>query len=430
MVSEIKVPEAGFNIPECTVIEWKKDVGEPVQEGETVVALENDKLSVDVPAEISGMLHEIRCTAGETAQVGSVLGIISTDREGAEASVLGIISSDREDAEDRGPLVESEVNAGEKTEAPSAPASRAVGTESGAREIKASPAAKIFAKRENVDLADMERGSGPGGRIVKGDVISHIERAGKMRAYADSGRADDTGDEEKIPFTGWRGIIAERMTRSVREVPQYFQCIEADITDLAGTVRLLRERDDLPRITYLPFLIKAIVAGMDLVPAVNAYVYEDGFVLKKTVNVGVAVDLGEKLVVPVVKNVRVKSVVGIAREIGDLAERSRKGLLEAKETENGTVTVTNVGVYGIHTGIPIILQPQAAIISMNTIREVLRMDGDTVEKRKVMMLGASFDHRAVNGGPAARFMREVKANLENPHLLLINIGLDTTGGNT
>jgi pyruvate/2-oxoglutarate dehydrogenase complex dihydrolipoamide acyltransferase (E2) component len=416
MTYAIKVPEAGFNIPECTVLEWKKGVGEHVEEGETVVALETDKLSVDVPAEGSGILQEIKYKEGETTPVGSVLGVISSDRaedEQPKALETAIDSETVPLSAGIVPARQGESAGPGKTGVMGADTAR--GERGKWRGLSSSPAAKALAQKEGVDLTGIGSGSGPGGRIVKSDVLDYLSSSAKK------GASPEAQSEKKIQLTGWRKVIAERMTRSAREVPQYFQCTEIDVTRLAETILSLKEREDLPRITYLPFVIKAIAAGIEIVPSVNALFRDDGYVIKRDLNVGVAVDLGEKLIVPVVRNAGEKPIMQIAREIGDLVGRAKSDSLESADIEGGTITVTNVGVYGIFTGIPIILQPQAVIISLGTVRESLEMNGSVVERRKKMMIGGSFDHRIVNGGPAARFLQEVKKSLEDLYLLMIKM---------
>jgi pyruvate/2-oxoglutarate dehydrogenase complex dihydrolipoamide acyltransferase (E2) component len=400
MQYEIKVPEAGFNIPECTIAEWTKGIGDRVEEGETVVVLDTEKLSVDVPAEGAGLLIEIRYRKGDTVSVGAVLGVISSDgirrRKDTSDSAVPPPTRSRTGADNA-------FKAGAKERGPGA-----------------TPAAKATAKKEGVLLEDIGTGSGPGGRIVKEDV--HAYRSG-IKTAQDRGKekhADNSADK-KVLLTGWRKVIDERMTRSAREVPQYFQCLEVDVTGLADTVAGLKVKEGLPKITYLPFVIKAIAVGTEVIPSVNAIFHGDCFIMKHDVNIGIAVDVGEKLIVPVVRDVRKKSIVELSREIGDLVDRARKDSLEHTDIEGGTITVTNIGVYGMYMGIPIILQPQAAIISMGNIRETLVMNGDVVVKKKFMILGGSFDHRIVNGGPAARFLQEVKVSLENLDHFMIKL---------
>jgi pyruvate/2-oxoglutarate dehydrogenase complex dihydrolipoamide acyltransferase (E2) component len=402
MLYEIKVPEAGFNIPECIIVEWMRNVGEKVEEGETVVTLESEKLSVDVPAESSGIVSEIRYKEGETVTVGSVIGVISSHEDGPEI---------------KRSVETGTVSGIEKPEHKIAPKS---GRKWKGRKI--SPAAKALAGMKGVDLDKIGSGSGPEGRIVKNDVLSSLSKHKQENAADKTSLSAVSGSqEEKVLLTGWRKVIAERMTRSVREVPQYFQCIEVDVTRLAETVQSLKGREDLPRITYLPFVIKAISSGIDAVPCINALFLEEGYVIKREIHVGVAVDLGEKLVVPVVRNVREKSIVQIAREVGELVRKARSEKIDASDVEGGTITVTNVGGYGLFTGIPIILQPQAAIISMGTVREVPFVKNGLLALRYMLMIGGSFDHRIVNGGPAARFLQEVKKSLEDLDLLMIKM---------
>jgi len=193
------------------------------------------------------------------------------------------------------------------------------------------------------------------------------------------------------------------------------------VTDLSQMIAASKSREDQPRLTYLPFIMKAIKVGIDLIPEVNAYCYEDGFVVQDALNIGVAVDLGEKLLVPVVKDVKDKSILQLGEEVREIILKARDDKLEPKDITGGTITITNAGVYGIMYGTPIILQPQTTIMSLGAVREVPSVIDGTIAIRKKMIIVCSFDHRVVNGGPGARFMREVKAHLEDLNRLMVSM---------
>jgi pyruvate dehydrogenase E2 component (dihydrolipoamide acetyltransferase) len=372
MLLEIKVPEAGFSVTEGTVVEWLKNQGDQVKEGKTVVSIETEKLSMDIPAERAGVLEEIRHGTGETVPVGDVLGVIRT----------------KEDAGKR-----------------------------------ISPLAKAVAREQGLDLTGVRRGSGPHGRIVKQDVLRLLEGGtGPAAPEKAPGQPGGGGGREapgtRLPYTGWRKVIADRMTASYREVPHYTMSVEIDMTDAAALVEQARGDTGRHRITFLHLVIKALVAGIDLVPQVNAFCFPDGYELREEVNIAVAVDLGEKLLVPVVKQVREKNLLEIAEETGRLVRKAREDWLEPRDVEGGTITLTNVGVYNVHSGTSIIMQPQSTILYLGVVKKVPAVWEGSICVRKRMMLGATFDHRLVHGGPGARFLNQVKASLEDLNQLL------------
>ncbi len=399
MEYEIKVPEAGFSITEATVVQWHKNVGERVQEGETIVSVETDKVVVEIPAQCNGVLMEIRHEVGETVPIGSVLGVIA---EGYEEVVT--VSEPRRKIEmEQEPLAAiSEID--EKEE----------------KRGKISPLARAIARREGINLSEISVGSGPGGRIVKEDVLSLIEKRKTVQPEIRK-VPEKLAAMEKVKFSGWRKVIADRMISSARNVPQAGMLVEVDVTDIARLIESTKGHPDQVRLTYLPFIMKAIQMGVDVTPEVNAYCYEDGFVLQSNLNIGVAVDLEEKLIVPVVKGVREKSIRELAEEIRKLVEKARAEKLEPKDVEGGTITVTNLGPYGTYAAMPIILQPQTTIIGIGAVREVPSVVNGSIEIRKKMMVSGVFDHRVVNGGPGARFLSEMKTHLEEPKILILKM---------
>ena len=420
MIFEIKVPEAGFNITEAVVSKWLKALGEAVKTGENVVAVETDKINVEVPAEGEGFLNNIFYQEGETAPVGAVLGIISGEGEGA------VVEDTRETQKTAGLAPEAIANSGLQAQ-PSGKSPAGIPPASATIEKRRiSPTAKAIARTHGIDLSEIATGSGPKGRIIKADVLNFLEKKSQVEAATSEPVAEAQIDHEpkaleKVKFVGWRKVIAERMTESVRNVPHYNNAVEVDVTDLSQMIAANRKKEDQPRLTYLPFIMKAIKVGIDLIPEANAYCYEDGFVVQDDLNIGVAVDLGEKLLVPVVKNVKNKSILQLGEEIGEIISKARADQLEPKDITGGTITITNAGVYGIMYGTPIILQPQTTIMSLGAVREVPAAIGGSIELRKKMIIVCSFDHRVVHGGPGARFLREVQTHLEDLNKLMLSM---------
>jgi pyruvate/2-oxoglutarate dehydrogenase complex dihydrolipoamide acyltransferase (E2) component len=400
MLYEIKVPEAGFSITEGTVVQWHKNVGEKVQEGETIVSVETDKVVVEIPAHCTGVLIEIKHEVGETVPVGSVLGVMRG--EGEEKVIPAGETRDR-------------ISMGQE---PFAPMASTTDPEKERRKI--SPLARDIARREGIDLSRISVGSGPGGRIVKEDVLRLVQR---KEAIEPETRKAPTRIEarEKVKFTGWRKVIADRMISSARNVPQASTLMEIDVTEIARLITSTKGGQGQVRLTYLPFIMKAVQVGIQVAPEINAYCYEDGFILQRELNIGVAVDLGEKLIVPVVKGVRDKSIPELAEEVRALAEKARAEKLEAKDVEGGTITLTNLGPFGAYAAVPLILQPQTTIIGIGAAREEPSVVNGSIEIRTKMMITGVFDHRVINGAAGARFLREMKTHLEDPKFLILKM---------
>ena len=403
MLYEIKVPEAGFSVTEGTVVQWHKNVGEKVQEGETLVSVETDKVVVEIPARYTGVLIEIKHEVGEIVPIGAVLGMIQA--EGEERPIPAGETRDRISTEKE----------------PLAAGTRTTGSEKERRNI--SPLARDIARHEGIDLARISVGSGPGGRIVKEDVLRLIQK--KEAVEPETKKAPTRIEaQEKVKLVGWRKVIADRMISSARNVPQASTLMEIDVTEIAGIIASTRGGKGGPdqvRLTYLPFIMKAVQVGMEVAPEINAYCYDDGFILQRELNIGVAVDLGEKLIVPVVKGVRGKSIPELAEEVRNLAEKARAEKLEAKDVEGGTITLTNLGPFGAYAAVPLILQPQTTIIGIGASREVPSVVNGSIEIRKSMMITGVFDHRVINGAAGARFLREMKRYLEDPKALMLKM---------
>jgi len=399
---QIKMPEAGFSITEGTVIEWYKEVGDSIKEGENVVCVETDKLAVDIPAERSGVLNEVKYRAGEVVTVGEVMGIML---EGEEKPP--------EAGDEALPKAEAEIT-GESVQV-----KEKARMEEGR---KISPAAKAVARSKGIDLSQIVTGSGPHGRIVKQDVIDFItrydvERKETLAAPAATSKTSVMSTAgvkpgQRVEFKGWRKVIADRMLASKTEIPHYTMSVEADVTELSHFIQRIRELEGL-RITYLPFMMKALEHGIQEVPIVNAHCDGKGFTVLEEINMGIAIDLGEKLLVPVIKDIRSKSVLELVDELGVLIKKTRDERLEPSDVEGGTMTLTNVGMFQIHSATSVILQPQVSIIYMGTAQEAPGVRDGRIEIRKKMICGSTFDHRVVNGASGGRFLMKVKEYLED-----------------
>lgn len=425
---EIKMPEAGFSITEGTVIKWYKEVGEEVGEGDNVVSVETDKITVDIPAEGTGILKEIRYGEGQVVPVGEVIGIIEV--EGGNTFIQSAALQGAEEGDGETPQVLRTTLA-----------SPLMGVK------KISPAAKAMARARGLDLSQILSGSGPGGRIVRQDVLNFEEKLRKQACDMEKipltnatvttipvantstpkispvspAHEPRVSEERRVSFTGWRKVIADRMVLSTTKIPHYTMSVKADVTELSQLIQWAKGKEGGPRLTYLPFMMKAMVAGIDVVPEVNALCDDEGFTIKETVNIGVAVDLGEKLLVPVVRDVCFKSVGDLAVELQELVDKARKDKLEPGDVEGGTITLTNIGMFKTHSATSIILPPQVCIVYMGAAVEEPGVWEGRIEIRKKMIFGATFDHRVINGASGGRFLMEVRSCLEDQRNLLIRL---------
>ncbi|UCB45043.1 MAG: 2-oxo acid dehydrogenase subunit E2 [Spirochaetota bacterium] len=396
---EIRMPEAGFNITEGKIVQWYKNSKDKVEEGENVVSVETDKITVDIPAEKAGVLFEIRCKEGDVVPVGAVLGVITEESDSTAAIQKKIEEKFQTPVGEEKELPQPVVSVSDKIAFP---------------DKKISPAAKAVARKEGVDLSRISSGTGPGGRIVREDVLKLIETQSSEEVPSMiAGKI-----ARRVEYKEWRKVIADRVTKSSREVPQCTVAIEVDVTELSRIISSIREKESV-HITYLPFIMKAIARGIELFPELNAFCDDKGFTLLSDVNVGIVVNVEGKLLIPVVKAVKEKRIIDLAREIEDLVEKAHNNRLERNDIDGGTITITNVGPFQIHSGTALIFQPQAAIVLLMAAREIPAVWNGNVAIRKRMNIGVTYDHRVIDGALCGKFLMEVRSCIEDPNLFFV-----------
>jgi len=363
MLHEIKVPETGFGIAEATILEWFKSIGEAVQEGEPIISVETEKVNVEIPAPGSGILTEIRCQVGDVVPVGDVLGIIKSEAEaGVSDRVRPSQAQNESDKPDSEKLI---LQDGGK-----------------AKRKRISRLAKTVASKEGIDLSLISSGSGPGGRITKEDVLKVVQQREDQTEPVQEGaetvfspaRQTPVADK-KVKLTRWRKVIADRLTASWTEIPHHAQSIDIDVTELSDYISETQNDSSLPRLTYMPFIMKAIQAGINVTPEINAHCYGDHYIIRHDLNIGIAVDANGKLIVPVVKQVQNKSIADLALELKSIVGRAREDKLEPQDVQDGTITISNVGPLGLYSGFSIIVPPQTTIICVGAVREVAAVIG-------------------------------------------------------
>ena len=395
MPSEIYLVKVGMTMEEGTVEEWYVADGDRVEPGEMLYRLETEKVNLDVDAETSGTVKHL-ADAGTTCKPGDVVGFIYADDE----EIPEVLPTPK-------PKPDTAVANNKVADDKPKPRPRRAGGR-----IAASPVARKLAGELGVDLADVT-GTGPRGRITKEDVQAAADAAENAPAGPQAGSS--------TPLTGMRRTIAERMHGSLRDTAQLTMDMEVAMDD-AVTLRrdLVAEWEgDGIRVTYTDLVLRAATKALSQHPAMNSALQDDVLVRFEAVHIGLAVALEEGLIVPVIKDAQSRSLKEIATASAELATRAREGKLTLDDVEGGTFTVTSLGMYGVDTFTPILNPPQAGILGVGRIYDGLRWDGDSAVKAAMMRLSLTWDHRVLDGAPAAEFLAAVRDLLESPYRLLV-----------
>jgi pyruvate dehydrogenase E2 component (dihydrolipoamide acetyltransferase) len=413
MPTTIVLPKMGMTMTEGTLAEWLVPDGTPVEKGQPIFRMLTEKINAEVEAETSGVLRHL-VPEDTTVPAGAVVGCILAQGEALPPE-----------------LVEMAAAAPAPATAAPAPAASGAGraaapTREAGEFVRASPLARRLAEEAGIDLSQVE-GTGPGGRILQEDV----ERAIAARREAPAPAAPPAG--RTIHFKGVRRTIGQRMHESLQTMAQLTITMEVDVTEAGRMCQELSERwqaepDGGVSVTYTHAIVKAAALALAEHPRLNSTLEGDVIRLLDEVNVGVAVALDEGLIVPVVRQADRKPLRQIAVEARELSEKARQATLTVDEVTGGTFTVTTLGMYDVDIFTPIVNPPQCAILGVGQVKEVPAFlargesasggEGDRVVRRSVLNLSLSFDHRVVDGAPAAEFLRRVKHYLEHPDLLL------------
>ena len=399
MATEVILPRLGQGMESGTIVRWLKSEGEPVQKGEPLFELDTDKVTQEVEAEAAGVLLKIAVAEGEVP-VGQTVAFIGAEGEDVP-SVAASAPAPKEEAKPADPEPVQE-----------APQQEAAATTNG--RLKASPLARRLARERGVDLSSV-RGTGPEGRIVAEDV--ERAEAGGPPPPGVAPAAVPAGETERIPLSNVRKTIARRLTEAW-QIPVFQLQTSADMTRANALVAKLRERDPDVRITVTDVLTKVCARALMRHREVNAEFTEDAIFLHPSANVGLAVAAPQGLVVPVIRSAERLSLSEIPRIRADLVGRARENKLRAEDIEGGTFTISNLGMYAVESFTAVLNPPQAAIVAVGATEErVVPVDGGTAV-RPMLTLTATFDHRAVDGAPAAAFLHTLKESLEDPGLAL------------
>ncbi len=446
MAVDVIMPQMGESIFEGTITKWLKKPGDKIDRDEPLFEISTDKVDAEIPSPAAGVLKEIKVAEGQTVPVQTVVGTI--DAVGAAAATPA--PSPAKPASAPSPKSEApkppaapppDAPPAPKAAAPvsavplSAPASERHGD---GEKIRTSPLVRRIARENQIDLSQVP-GTGAGGRVSKRDIMAVIE-GGAAPAAAPSatpapaaksgpGAAPGTAFEAAVPrermyfghyevqpMSIMRQRIAEHMVLSKRTSPHVYSIEEADVTALVSLRAKLKdkfEQETGTKLTYMPFFIRAAVEGLRAYPTVNSSVDGTNIILHKECNVGIAVALDWGLIVPVIKNAEEKNFLGLARTVNDLAERARNKKLKPEEVQESTFSITNPGIFGGLFGLPVINQPNVAILGIGAIEKRPVVIEDAIAIRSMVYLTLSYDHRVVDGAVAHQFMAHVKHTLQN-----------------
>ena len=431
MSEKILVPDLGESITEATVLKWLKKKGETVNVDEAIVELETDKVNLEVPTPISGVLSEINSKNGDTVEVGAVLGLISQGKTKVEKTeqvkkTKKIESKKR--SEEKSNIINLEIDKKLEPkveeplvlmdEAPLVLTDEVEKTENNKQPVILSPAVRKIVAEKNINI-DQVKGTGKDERILKGDLISLMGTNPKPNQ-----RKNQYGEEERIKMTRLRQTIARRLKEAQENAAMLTTFNEVD---MSGIISMRKEnQDDFQsrygiKLGFMSFFVKACIVGLKLFPAINAEIEDKDIIYKNYYNISFAVGTDKGLVVPVLKNADEMSFADIEKEIKRLSDKAKNGNLTIEDLQGGTFTISNGGVYGSMLSTPILNPPQSGVLGMHNIVERPVNDNGEVKIKPIMYLALSYDHRIIDGKDSVSFLKTVKENLEDPRRLFLNI---------
>ena len=439
MATPVTMPQLGESVTEGTIARWLKGEGDEIEKDEPLAEVDTDKVNAELPSPLAGKIEKLLVSEGTTVDVGTEIALVAIDGEeespAAEAPAREDVAAAPPTEE--WPVADTEAqpaatDGGEKQRA-AAEARTGDGDGRGTIESaetlrlqRSSPVVRRLAEEHGVDISEIS-GTGTGGRVTKKDIESYIaEREAAPAATVETPprpepealpeRVEVYDGDQIVELTSIRRAIANRMALSKREAPHAWSMVEVDVSGLAALRERVKkefvEREGV-KLTFLPFIVKAVVEGLKEHPVLNSVWDGDRIILRKRINIGVAVDLEEgALIVPVIRDADELNTLGLARKIDEVVRKARSRQLSPDDISGGTFTVNNPGSLGSVVSTPIINYPQAAILSAEAVVKRPVVVDDAIAIRSMMNLEVSFDHRVLDGGAALRFLNAVKGRLE------------------
>ena len=448
MAVDVIMPQMGESIFEGTITKWLKKAGDKIERDEPLFEISTDKVDAEIPSPSAGVLKEIKVGEGQTVPIQTVVAVIEAGADGAATAAPAAAPAKPTSAAPPPPPAAISAAPSPAPSAPAAPQQQPAA--SSGEKVRSSPLVRKIARENNIDVSQVP-GTGAGGRVSKSDILSVVQSGGAPAAAASSGTTSAApaapparpagvppaaggasasavlenavprekmyfGHYEVQPMSVMRQRIAEHMVLSKRVSPHVYSVDEADMTAIATLRAKMKnkfEETTGTKLTFMPFFVRAAVEALRAFPTVNSSVDGTNIVLHKECNIGIAVALDWGLIVPVIKNAEEKNFLGIARTMNDLAERARAKKLKPEEVAEGTFAITNPGVFGGLFGLPVINQPNVAILGLGTIEKRPVVIDDAIAIRSMVYLTLSYDHRVVDGAVAHQFMAKLKHTLEN-----------------
>ena len=434
MSENILVPVLGESVTEATVARWLKKEGEHVAVDEPVVELETDKVNLEVPSPVSGVIEKINSKDGENVEVGSILGTVSNETKKKEKNenvsekippITEKIIKEAETAKSKEPTKETEKEAQNETsmfeneseeEAPLILTDEVKNGKSTITNKHLSPAVRKIVNEQNIKLEGI-KGSGKNGTILKGDLLKLMSKKPEPNQ-----RKVKYGPEERIKMTRLRQTIAKRLKSAQENAAMLTTFNEVDMSEIISFRK--NNQDEFQKkfgvkLGFMSFFVKASVKSLKSYPAINAEIENDDIIYKNYFNISFAVGTDKGLVVPVLKNADEMSFSDIESEIKNLSEKANNGNLSIEDLQGGTFTISNGGVYGSMLSTPILNPPQSGVLGMHNIVERPVVVNNEIKIRPIMYLALSYDHRIIDGKEAVSFLKEIKQYLEDPEKLFL-----------
>jgi 2-oxoglutarate dehydrogenase E2 component (dihydrolipoamide succinyltransferase) len=418
------MPQMGESIAEGTIVRWIKRVGDAIDKDEPLFEISTDKVDAEIPSPGAGVLLEIKVKEGETVPVNSVVAVIGAQGEKpAAAAVTAAPAGQAPKAAQPAPAVPVVPGVPVVPVVPVPVAPAGPQTVADLRRIKSSPLVRNIAKAHGVDISGLQ-GTGISGRVTKKDILSHIEGGAAARPAGSPGQAPmappapafKPGENVRIEKMGvMRKKIADHMVMSLRTSPHVYSAYEVDFSRIDEIRRNKKAAYEAAgaKLTYTAFIAKATVDTIRQFPFSNASIDGENIVYKRDINLGIAVALDQGLIVPVIKNADERNMLGLCRAVQDLALRARTKKLQPEEVQGGTFTITNPGIFGALFGLPIISQPQVAILGVGSVDKRVVVVDDMIAIRPMCYLTLGYDHRLIDGADAGRFLQALKERLQN-----------------
>jgi pyruvate dehydrogenase E2 component (dihydrolipoamide acetyltransferase) len=448
MAVDVIMPQMGESIFEGTITKWLKKAGDKIERDEPLFEISTDKVDAEIPSPSAGVLKEIKVTEGQTVPIQTIVAVIDVDGAGAASAAPAA-------AKPEAAKPASSAPAAAKPPSPaavpvSASTSQTPAVSASGERVRSSPLVRKIARENNIDVSQVP-GTGAGGRVSKQDIMGAVEGSGPAARSAASAPQPSTtapapgrpsapppatgggsasavlenavprekmyfGHYEVQPMSVMRQRIAEHMVLSKHVSPHVYSVDEVNVSGIAALRTKMKakfEEASGTKLTFMPFFVRAAVEALRAFPTVNSSVDGTNIIRHKECNIGIAVALDWGLIVPVIKNAEEKNFLGIARTMNDLAERARAKKLKPDEVAEGTFAITNPGVFGGLFGLPVINQPNVAILGLGTIEKRPVVVDDAIAIRSMVYLTLSYDHRVVDGATAHQFMAKIKHTLEN-----------------